>query len=173
MPYIYALADPDTREIRYVGKTVKSIAKRRAQHLYSSKIGEKSHKAKWIRLLLSEDRTPDVILLEEVLDHQVEEREKYWIGFHNQNGRLTNHQLGGGGGSPRTGQYNHKAKYSSDEVRQAVVLYVMGCTHEQILTLSPFQGLSGKTLRSWAQKEVRVADTLGIPTKRGYNALSK
>lgn len=172
MPYIYALANPDTGEIRYVGKTIKSISKRKAQHIYSSRHGEAGHKAKWIRALLADGKLPEVVLLEEVSDSEWEEKERHWIRHYNESGRLTNHQLGGGGGRPKKGQLNHKAKFSADEVRQAVVLYIMGCSCDQIRTLEPFSHLSEKTLRTWAQKETRAGDTTGIPTKRGYNALS-
>ncbi len=173
MPYIYALVSPDAQEIRYVGKTGKSIAKRKAQHVYSSKHGEAGHKAKWIRALIADGKLPEIILLEEVSESEWEEKERYWIEQHNKSGRLTNHQLGGGGGRPKQGQHNHKSKFSAEEVRQAVVLYIMGCSCDQIRTLEPFSQLSEKTLRTWAQKETRAGDTIGIPTKRGYNALSK
>lgn len=41
---IYVLKDPETKEIRYVGKTVSSLQKRLKQHIYDTK-KSKNHRS--------------------------------------------------------------------------------------------------------------------------------
>ncbi len=43
--YIYTLSDPNTNEVRYVGKTI-NIKRRYKQHLYDKR--QTSHKNSWI-----------------------------------------------------------------------------------------------------------------------------
>ena len=51
--HIYSLSDPNTGEIRYVGKTYNQLRKRLYSHLNECKTGNKSHKINWIKSLLS------------------------------------------------------------------------------------------------------------------------
>jgi hypothetical protein len=99
---IYALLDPRSDEIRYVGKA-KDPAHRLDVHLYSAKTGKsqdnRSHKYNWIRELLREDLAPELVVLESGLDDSIaSERERHWIADLRQAGhRLTNHTDGGEG----------------------------------------------------------------------------
>lgn len=166
--YIYSLSDPRDDAIRYVGKTVKSLPKRRAQHVYSAITGGKCHRDKWIRVLLREGLKPDITLIEITSEEEWEVREIYWIAEYNKTHNLTNHELGGGMQSQPKGMKHPKVVYTTDEVRQACVLYTMGCSFQQIKTLPPFLDLKLKTLRGWAEKENRTDETLGIPMKSEY-----
>jgi group I intron endonuclease len=86
--FIYSLSHPITHEVRYVGKTVRPKAR------YNEHINDisSSHKANWIKLLLSQNLQPNMNILEECIETTWSEREKYWIKqYHN----LTNSTEGG------------------------------------------------------------------------------
>lgn len=166
---IYCLIDPFTQEVRYVGKTVVSIHKRRAQHIYGAvKNNDKHHSARWIRSLVAKGAKPEVKLIEVVTTDNWEEREIYWIAEYGKTCRLTNHSSGGKGAEGKKGEASPKAVFTRQQVREAVTLYVLGCSTAQIKSLEPFKELSEKNIRSWAQKETRSCDTEGLPTRRQY-----
>ena len=77
---IYVLKHPDTLEIRYVGKTVRSLSRRLGNHVANAK-GNKhnKHLANWILGLLSEGKRPLIEQLEECDSAVWQEREQYWI----------------------------------------------------------------------------------------------
>lgn len=164
MPYIYTLNDPETGEVRYVGKTSAKLQKRLVQHVHAAK-SEKTHRDKWIKSLSSR---PTIELIEDVEDGLWEDRERFWISHFRTSGRLTNIADGGGVNSPAKGQDHHKAIHSREFVREAVSLFVMGFSRSVIRTMPKFKELSDKTLRAWCQKETRASDTIGIPTRREY-----
>ena len=77
---IYVLKHPDTLEVRYVGKTVRSLSKRLGNHIANAK-GNKhnKHLSNWIINILNKNKRPIIELLEEC-DYSVwQEREQYWI----------------------------------------------------------------------------------------------
>lgn len=77
---IYVLKHPDTLEVRYVGKTVRSLSRRLGNHIANAK-GNKhnKHLSNWIINILNNNKRPIIELLEEC-DHSVwQEREQYWI----------------------------------------------------------------------------------------------
>lgn len=94
MTKIYLLKDPDTNEIRYVGKTVKSLNIRLSQHISRSKKVRTAYVNCWIYSLLKKNKRPIIELIEETDDW--ENREKYWIQYFS---KLCNHQIGGGHGN--------------------------------------------------------------------------
>lgn len=57
--YIYTLNDPDTKEVRYVGKT-NNISKRYSAHLNDK---NKSHKVSWIKSLINNDKLPLITII--------------------------------------------------------------------------------------------------------------
>ena len=77
---IYVLKHPDTSEIRYVGKTVRSLSKRLGNHIANAK-GNKhnKHLSNWIINILNTGKRPIIELIEECDNSVWEEREKYWI----------------------------------------------------------------------------------------------
>lgn len=92
---IYVLKHPDTLEVRYVGKTVRSLSRRLGNHIANAK-GNKhnKHLSNWILKILYENKRPIIELLEEC-EHSVwQEREKYWIS---QFDNLINLTIGGDG----------------------------------------------------------------------------
>ena len=77
---IYVLKHPDTLEVRYVGKTVRSLSRRLGNHIANAK-GNKhnKHLSNWILKIIAESKKPIIELLDEC-EHSVwQEREKYWI----------------------------------------------------------------------------------------------
>ena len=92
---IYVLKHPNTLEVRYVGKTVRSLSRRLGNHIANAK-GNKhnKHLSNWILKIIAEGKRPIIELLEEC-EHSVwQEREKYWISQFN---NLINLTIGGDG----------------------------------------------------------------------------
>lgn len=96
--FIYALIDPETNEIRYIGKAV-NPKNRLLGHLREAKKNIKhNHKVHWIRKLLSKNLKPIVLTLEEVSEDIWREKEREYITFYKKQGfRLTNGTNGGEG----------------------------------------------------------------------------
>lgn len=92
---IYTLKHPDTLEIRYIGKTVRSLSRRLGNHIANAK-GNKhnKHLSNWILNILSLGKRPIIELIEEVDNSIWQERERYWIS---QYPNLINLTIGGDG----------------------------------------------------------------------------
>lgn len=96
---IYALCDPDTREVRYVGFSSRARI-RLYNHICEARHGGTTPKCQWIRSLLERDLRPELRFVEEVSFNSWKERECYWIEeFRRQGFDLTNVVAGGGGGN--------------------------------------------------------------------------
>lgn len=78
--HIYTLKHPDTLEVRYVGKTVRSLSRRLGNHIANAK-GSKhnKHLSNWILNILKENKKPIIELLETCQSGIWQEREQYWI----------------------------------------------------------------------------------------------
>ena len=93
--YIYALKDPNTKEIRYIGKTIRPMV-RLKQHVDEAKNRKIiSHKTNWIYGLLTNGQEPIMEILKESDDWQKDEKEL--IAKHRSSGRLLNIADGGEG----------------------------------------------------------------------------
>lgn len=77
---IYVLKHPDTKEIRYVGKTVRSLSRRLGNHIANAK-GNKhnKHLSNWILSILRDGKRPIIELIEECHYSIWQEREVFWI----------------------------------------------------------------------------------------------
>lgn len=66
--FIYALCEPDTGEIRYIGKAndPEDRLSARYGHIGSAKRGRKSHISSWIRVLLKQNKLPRLDIVMEV-----------------------------------------------------------------------------------------------------------
>lgn len=94
--FIYALRDPDTEEIRYIGKA-NDPEDRLAQHIYQASRMEWLYqpyvpeKIRWLRQLALDDKEPRLEVLEEIPRRQTWRAERKWIAWAREQGhRLTN-----------------------------------------------------------------------------------
>jgi hypothetical protein len=99
---IYALVDPSTREVRYVGKTKRTLRSRLQSHVRDShKLPQGKtirYVHRWLLLLERQNLSPEIWQLADVGDTDGCEAEKIWIQFFRDTGaRLTNLTDGGDG----------------------------------------------------------------------------
>lgn len=95
---IYVLKDPDTLEIRYVGKA-DNLKKRFDEHIREYKY-KSTYKNNWIKGLLDNNKLPIIEVIEKVPKENWGDYEKKWIiYFKNSGNYLTNLTEGGDGGN--------------------------------------------------------------------------
>lgn len=95
LTFIYALIDPRTNCVRYVGKA-KDPLKRLGFHLCDSQLKPNTHRNHWLRSLKTIGLMPRQIILEAVsFDADWREAERYWIAHYGD--ELTNGTSGGDG----------------------------------------------------------------------------
>lgn len=92
--YIYALLDPISNKIRYIGCTSQDVNVRLKQHL---KDRRKSHKVNWINKLKKKNLIPKIYIIEKVSKSNMFDREVFWINFYRSKTKLTNATNGGEG----------------------------------------------------------------------------
>jgi len=73
--YIYALVDPITNDIRYIGRTANPKARLRT-HLKKDKNQAKS---KWVEGLLAKGLTPKMVILDKAYGYEAVRLEDHWI----------------------------------------------------------------------------------------------
>jgi len=96
MTYIYALSDPRTNAIRYVGKS--NDPDRRLQDHIVQAPRNKYRTARWVNSLIQQGLVPGIEILEEVVDSEWQVSERKWILLCRAQGcDLTNHTDGGEG----------------------------------------------------------------------------
>lgn len=106
--YIYALIDPNTQQVRYIGKT-KYLNKRYNAHINDSK---KSHKTNWIKSL--KPLVPELFILDVCDDLSWVNLEQYWISqFKTWGFDLTNVTEGGEGSSGMKLSETHRNNISN------------------------------------------------------------
>lgn len=173
--FIYALVDPHTDAVRYVGKT-ENVAGRFQAHC-----GERgsSHKHRWIAQLRREGLKPVLNLLEECGDDWPT-RERFWIQHYRGLGRsLTNITDGGEGvsgmkHSPESCakmSASHFARWSEPEYREERIALIQSAqsTPEyrarlcERMASSEVREKIAETVKSrWAEKEVRERMTAAL-----------
>lgn len=111
MIYIYSLSDPETKTVRYIGKTSRLV--RRLQTHIRLAPSSKHHAAAWINSLLNRGLKPEMNVIEEIGDDaDWSEREIFWIEHFKKSGfDLTNTSPGGLGGA----SYGRLGKKNSPE----------------------------------------------------------
>lgn len=96
--YIYALVDPNTEEVRYVGKTV-NLEWRLRDHCNGSNNCNNPHKSRWIAKLKAAGKKPIMTILQECDGDAWEGAECHWIAHYRSMGaQLTNILSGGRSG---------------------------------------------------------------------------
>jgi AP2 domain len=97
--FIYALVDPITNFVRYVGKA-NNPKRRHFLHINPSSLRPNTRKNNWIKSLLAVGKKPELIFLEEIKESVWQEAERRWIYYYrNISGypELTNGTSGGDG----------------------------------------------------------------------------
>lgn len=88
---VYGLVDPQTKEIRYVGQTTKTLEERLNQHLKPFNLQENCPKNIWLKKLLKKGLKPEIVMLEKGKAFDLSRLEMKWIEhYRNQDCGLTN-----------------------------------------------------------------------------------
>lgn len=96
--YIYALTDPDTGDVCYIGKADNPDDRYR-KHMLPSALRIRCRRTSWLRGLLNAGKRPGMTVIEEVPYDHWQQRECYWIAFYRGLGvNLMNTAEGGSGG---------------------------------------------------------------------------
>lgn len=93
MTQIYALTDPDSGEVRYIGKA-NDAAKRLKSHRRES-ARRRTPVYAWMRKLAAAGKAPGMIVLMECSAEEWPDKEREMIAHHRQGGRLLNVADGG------------------------------------------------------------------------------
>lgn len=80
MPMIYALVDPISNKMKYVGKS-DNPEKRLKGHISEARHNSGTHRISWLRKLARKNLEPILLILEEVSKETWQERERYWISY--------------------------------------------------------------------------------------------
>jgi sarcosine oxidase delta subunit len=78
---IYILKDPENQQVRYVGKTVKSLKARLTDHLYErkNKFGLLNHKINWVKSIKNKGLEPIIEEVDSCPWDESQNLEMYWI----------------------------------------------------------------------------------------------
>lgn len=108
---IYGLFDPETLELRYIGKTTVGEARYR-RHINPKTLDNNSYKVNWIKSIQSKGLQPvyEVLELANDMDHMNELEEFYIDYFKSLGCKLTNAQNGGKGSPGRVNSDETKEK---------------------------------------------------------------
>jgi len=78
--YIYTLSDPFTKEVKYVGKSAKSLKSRLTRHISKSALSKNNYRVNWIKSILKKGQIPIIENLDEFdTDEEAYYFEQYWI----------------------------------------------------------------------------------------------
>jgi hypothetical protein len=96
---IYGLVDPNTNEIRYIGKSTSGLSRPREHLKPSAYLKQKNHKANWIKHLVSNNQLPYIVVLQEAeTKEELTQLEiKFIAEYRNKGYKLTNGTNGGEG----------------------------------------------------------------------------
>ena len=145
---IYTLADPDTGEVRYVGKTKNSLQHRLKQHIYET-FRYKSYKASWIKGLLLNEKMPIIELLDET-NEDWQSLESYWIAqFKSWGFKLVNMTEGGDG---------NQNQVITQETKQKISQTLKGTKRPQEVIDKISKSHKGKRLKKSTKEKLKQAN---------------
>ena len=98
--YVYALIDPRSGELRYIGKTCRDVAARVSSHMSSARNGSPYHSAYWLRQLIKAGMVPDTMILAHAPHADVANLERRYIALLRDVGAKLTNMADGGEGSP-------------------------------------------------------------------------
>lgn len=160
--FIYALCDPDTGKIRYIGKSIYPKDRFR-RHIKNTKDGYTQYVYNWIRSLLSRNKLPKMELLEECGENWAE-RERWWIQYFRSipGNKLTNLTDGGEGiiGYIRSEEWRRKmskvqaGKTISKETRKKISETSKGRQHSKETREKLSKAHSGKTISKEQREQI-------------------
>lgn len=147
--FIYALKDPDTGEIRYIGKA-DNVKERLRRHVKQCN-RELNHRSRWIRALLKNGKKPGVEIIDEVAQEYWPALEAAYIQFYLESGNdLVNGTAGGEGASGGPGNSFFGKKHTSE-------------TREKISIANRGRQLSKETRNRMSK--ARIGRPLSKPTR--------
>jgi len=167
--FIYGLCDPDTGELRYVGKA-DNPEKRVISHLTEAARGKnRSHRGNWLRSLLAQSKSPRLVVLLNVAKTEWQFWERDLIKFFRDAGaNLVNETDGGDGVLDMTGvvrakiRAGLKKKFETDpEYRLQMRLKNVGKTQSSETIERRAKKLRGK-IRSEASRLKYAASKQGV-----------
>ncbi len=98
--HVYALMDPRSGELRYIGKTCQGVAARVAGHMRSARNGSPYHSACWLRQLIKTGMKPDVMILAHAPHADAANLERQYIALLRAAGAKLTNMADGGEGVP-------------------------------------------------------------------------
>lgn len=129
---IYLLRDPRDNSIRYVGITRMTLRDRLLHHVRIARSGEKTHRASWVRHLISFNLIPIIELIEENSNF---DREVYWIKYYRDQGHDLVNTTEGGVGTRGNGYLKKEKRKSpppiSEATREKLRLGNLGKKHSE------------------------------------------
>lgn len=109
--FIYALCEPGTRTVRYIGKA--NDPKRRLREHINRAARTNTHLGNWLRSLLSLGEKPSLVVLREVSTEQWELAEERYIRLARGIGMCLTNATDGGDGVPMTPEMRKRISLSS------------------------------------------------------------
>jgi len=153
---IYGLIDPNTKELRYIGKT-DNLEKRLINHHKKSQLKKKSHKNSWLKFLIKKNQRAEAVILESYQTYEeLDVAEINAIAFYKSAGyHLTN---GTDGGDGFKGQHSEETKKKMSLSHSGVNSFWLGKHHsdETKEKLSNFHKNSPKIIRKLTEENVRL-----------------
>lgn len=167
---IYALRDPRTWEVRYIGKTAHSVEERLRKHVNLALRGHRDHKYNWLRQLLAAGREPTLAILEELPhDADWEEAEVWWIAEGRRRGWPLTNQTDGGEGQSKGFRHtvesrariskSNRGRKHSPESRARIRASLLGRPHSASRRAAISAGIRRDSISEEHKLKISVAQT--------------
>lgn len=151
MGHIYALRDPESLEIRYIGKTTQTLKYRLMYHIRDSR-KYTHYTASWIKSLSKKGLKPVITLVEtcsrDILNHQ----EIFWIKICRSYCKLTNLTDGGDGNNGQFRSQESKQK-TGETLRRKIKEGLIFYSPERCQKIS--EALKGKVISTETRVKLR------------------
>jgi uncharacterized membrane protein len=121
MNYIYTLSDPNTNQVRYIGKT-NNLERRYKRHTCKfTLVNENTFKSKWILSLLDDEKLPILEVIDECVDKIIDNLESYWISQFKCWGFDLTNMTDGGDGFKGNSKYQIRSEYSKFLIKMSAL----------------------------------------------------